>query len=492
MASSLGDSEVTAVTDTDTVVKVAAQSDGMNDYLTQSSHDTRDLKARLDEALQRQQKEKEKSKLLESALERQYLEREKTRYRRRMEQESYFKSMVDDDEDECGKYKQQRSRYPPGSQYRHESDEEQENEGISSSELEARMRYLTALSEIQSKEEENLALRKRLAAEKGRVAKSANIKLTKFSGSADLEDYVKQFEAIAKFNDWQNDQKVVVLLSKLEGEALAAVSILMEPTYDQVIAQLREHFSCERHELASLKLQNKLQGESETFEQLSLDIQKLTNKAYPTADLQTKARISRDSFINAVTSSKIRENLRDKNLTTLRECVDEARRTQANLEVEINRAKTHSTSAANPSKAARHVTQTGHDEMDISGEIRRLQEEFENFKVSSKPSSKQSKQKSSGKPMRQVGSKKRPLVCWNCNMLGHIARYCPFPEDLISKWIQEGVISTPRNRREDFQPSRSKSSGSWPKSTFSGFSPRSSVQGNSQGEPARGPPTTPR
>merc|ERR1711893_245272 len=58
MASSLGDSEETAATDTDTVVKVATQSDGMNDYLTQSSHDTRDLKARLDEALQRQHKEK--------------------------------------------------------------------------------------------------------------------------------------------------------------------------------------------------------------------------------------------------------------------------------------------------------------------------------------------------------------------------------------------------------------------------------------------------
>ena len=201
MASSQGDSEDTAVTDTDTVIRGGTQKDGMNDYLTQSSQEAKDLKARLDEALQRQQKEREKSKLLESALERQYLEREKSKYRRRMEHETYYKSMVDDDEDECGRYKQQQSRYPPGSQYRHESDEEQENEGISSSELEARMRYLTALSEIQSKEEENLALRKRLAAEKGRVAKSANIKPTKFSGSADLEDYVKQFEAIAKFND---------------------------------------------------------------------------------------------------------------------------------------------------------------------------------------------------------------------------------------------------------------------------------------------------
>ena len=56
------------------------------------------------------------------------------------------------------------------------------------------------LNELQVKEQEILNLRKPLSTEKSRVIKSADIKPTKYSGSADLEDFLAQFNSIAKFN----------------------------------------------------------------------------------------------------------------------------------------------------------------------------------------------------------------------------------------------------------------------------------------------------
>ena len=151
-----------------------------------------------------------------------------------------------------------------------------------------------------------------------------------------------QFFAITKFHGWTDEQAVVTLLSKLEGEALAVAAVLETPTLQSLVAQLRENFSPERQELASAKLQNRVQQSKETLEALALDIQKLVKRAYPTADELIRSRLGRDSFINAISNSQIREKLRDKNLSTLQQCLNEARRIQANIEIESTRAKTHS------------------------------------------------------------------------------------------------------------------------------------------------------
>ena len=253
-----------------------------------------------------------------------------------------------------------------------DDDDDQDNRdyGVSPSEMELRLKYMTNLSELQHKEQEIFQLKQQLATAKSRVVKTADIKPTKYSGAADLNDYLTQFNSIAKFNGWSTSQKAVVLLSKLEGEALTAAAVLDDPTWDELVEHLRENFSNDRQELAALRLQNRLQQPEESLESLSLDIQKLVKKAYPLADEGTRSRLARDAFINAVSDHTTRDRLRDKNLAHLRDCLQEAKRIHANLEVEQNRSKTFPSSG----QKVRQVE----SEADYV-----LKTEFENFKLQS-------------------------------------------------------------------------------------------------------------
>ena len=65
--------------------------------------------------------------------------------------------------------------------------------------------------------------------------KGVSLKATRYNGTSDLEDYLAQFSSIATFNRWNPNERVAVLLSKLEGDALKAAAVLVNPTYDQLI-----------------------------------------------------------------------------------------------------------------------------------------------------------------------------------------------------------------------------------------------------------------
>ena len=264
-------------------------------------------------------------------------------------------------------------------------------EDLSLEDRDVRTRYM---QDLRARDQEILALKQSLA-EKNQEVKGVSLKATRYNGTGDLEDYLAQFSSIATFNRWGPNERVAVLLSKLEGDALKAAAVLVNPTYDQLILQLRECFSPERQDLASLKLQSRIQGKDETLEALSLDIQKLTAKAYPTADGFTQNRLAKDAFINAIQDPAIRERLRDKNTQSLRECLSEARRIETNIQVEKSRAGVQA-SSGRPTRQV-HVVDA--------------------------PSSSQPKPGASkdSQPKKPASFQRRVPTCYNCT------RMAPFP-----------------------------------------------------------------
>ena len=124
------------------------------------------------------------------------------------------------------------------------------------------------------------------------------------------------------------------------------------------------------------------------------------------------------------------------------------------------------------------------DESTITEELRRLQDQFETFKLSSAQKAK-TKTKPPPRSTRSVQGKRRAPTCYNCTMVGHIEKYCPFPEEVVSKWLEDGLISQPKNRQGGHQPERTRSQ--LPKGIFSNFTPQS--QGNTFGVSPRGPTT---
>ena len=285
--------------------------------------------------------------------------------------------------------------------------------------------------------------------------------------------------SISKFNGWTKSEQVSVLLSKLEGQALTAAAVLQDPSWDQLVAQLRENFSNEQQELASMKLHTKTQSPEETLESLSLEIQKLTLRAFPTTDAQTRDRLSRDSFINALSNSSLREKVRDRAPPTLKEALKEAKRLQTNMEMEQVRSK----GPGAVKHSVKQISQTDsfhvHDNSDLASQVRRLESDLAKLKTA-RGGPKQSAKKQS-RPTRTVGQKRVP-VCWNCTIQGHTNKYCPFPQETIDQWVKEGLIPTPKSRQKPT---------AFTSKAFQGFRPPPQHAENAAGQSGHGLPTPP-
>ena len=56
----------------------------------------------------------------------------------------------------------------------------------------------------------------------------------KHSGQSNLDEYLTQFEAIASLQNWDDERKAIVLLSKLEGQALSVATIENQRAYNSM------------------------------------------------------------------------------------------------------------------------------------------------------------------------------------------------------------------------------------------------------------------
>ena len=149
----------------------------------------------------------------------------------------------------------------------------------------------------------------------------------------------RQFEAIAGLQRWSDERKAVVLLSKLEGQALSVATADAEKTYESLVACLKENFSPEQQVIFAMKLNARVQGKDETFEALANDMKKLVRKAYRSADEQTKERLATDAFVNAIADDQVREKLRDRTPGSISEALRSVRQIAVNRDIEKQRVK---------------------------------------------------------------------------------------------------------------------------------------------------------
>ena len=341
-----------------------------------------------------------------------------------------------------------KTKQPAKGDLSEETEETEENE-FHDEQREYRAKYSIALSELARKEQEILALTRDLQEQRSKVIKSADLKPMKFNGSADLEDYLKQFSSIARFNGWNSQQKVAVLMSKLEGEALTAAAVLRDPSFDELVRQLREIFSVDKQELASLKLKTYRQ-QDESLECLSLEIQKLGLKAFPALD-NAREQMTRDAFINAIADDAVRSKLRDRNLKTLKECLSEAKLLETNQKIERTWTKA--------SSSVKTVTQEKDQRScDVQSEVRKLRDEVSRLRKMTVKGGTHCKSRPPTTFARTVKQYRRDIECYKCTMRGHIAKSCPFPDETITRWVKEGLISLPFSRRKPQENGNGKSS----------------------------------
>ena len=110
------------------------------------------------------------------------------------------------------------------------------------------------------------------------------MKTPRFSGDADFEAFLAQFELLADSVGWSVNQRALQLAMCLSGEAVACL-LLLSPEqrrdYRALVGALNRRYGLDRHPeliLSALGRRERLPGES--LRSLANEIKSLTRRAY--------------------------------------------------------------------------------------------------------------------------------------------------------------------------------------------------------------------
>ena len=148
-------------------------------------------------------------------------------------------------------------------------------------------------------------------------------KVAKYDGKSSWADYLVQFDIAAHLNDWDDDQKAMELATSLEGTAwgvLADVSPQDRLNFKVLVDRLTQRFEPEGHTATyQSQLQSRKRRRNESIPELVQDICRITRKAYPTADVQTRNALAVTSFISALANDAQQLFMYQKDPRTLEE-----------------------------------------------------------------------------------------------------------------------------------------------------------------------------
>jgi hypothetical protein len=150
------------------------------------------------------------------------------------------------------------------------------------------------------------------------VAKTNNVPLPVFDGvNVDLDSYRRQCMAVAKQNEWNSVDLAIRIISSLQGDARSLMNLLpagQEYDLDSIWNILKSRFDRPLSpELAKNQLANLQQKRGETFLHLSLQVEKLIDRAYPLANEPMRQQLLLDHFIKSIASNAVRYEIRLKN-----------------------------------------------------------------------------------------------------------------------------------------------------------------------------------
>ena len=107
---------------------------------------------------------------------------------------------------------------------------------------------------LAEKEEEADTLKRELHEKKSHQKHLTGIKTPIYNGTTDFDEYLNQFMSICEYHEWSDEDAAIMLLAKLEGDALSVAAALDDQILRSLITNLRRHFSQEQEEVATLKL----------------------------------------------------------------------------------------------------------------------------------------------------------------------------------------------------------------------------------------------
>lgn len=227
-----------------------------------------------------------------------------------------------------------------------------------------------------------------------------------------VDEWLEKYELIAKINVWDDTTKLDSIQIFLTGRALDVYRDLSAAERAD-FAKLKKNFrakilSCDMVEIAKSEFNNRVQAETETFDELSSGIKKLCKKAYPSVPEDVQKMLCRDRFLDAIRSKDLRLMVKNSRPKTLIDAVVTATMFENNIKSEANTVVVNANvpvPVPNP-------------------EIENLQKQLKQLQLCvSELTSKLTSYPVTG-PLRPRDIDKSSVNCWGCGKDGHVRRDC--------------------------------------------------------------------
>ena len=308
------------------------------------------------------------------------------------------------------------------------------------------------------------------------------VKPSMYDGSTDWITYKNQFEKIAKTYNWSDQTKEFMLLTSLEGEALSAVGLHEDPSYEDMCFVLERSFGLGEEETAAAKLEARILRQDESLDHFARDLKKLVKSAKPNDSMMSQSTTATEYFIKGLPDPEVRLQLKDHRIRDVDEAARRAEILIANRESEkrrIGEEKTVPVQSSSMSdefkKMEEKISQLTADLQKKEGEgqktcargfeNRRKEEHEDNFKEGGKRGYHQNygrfRRRGRGHyrghrghghgygrgPRRFQRNYYRPrteVTCYRCGMKGHIQMWCPMMQQQFIPQMQTRTRFTPQ------------------------------------------------
>ncbi|CAC5388088.1 unnamed protein product [Mytilus coruscus] len=164
---------------------------------------------------------------------------------------------------------------------------------------------------------------------RSRPKSGQNVKLPAFTGNEKWEVWLNRFQAVARLNNWDDNEKLRELIPRLQGEAGDFVfDQLPSKTldkYTKLIKELRNRFGViESSRPYKLQFSRRRQFSGETPEKFASELKRLYDKAYKNRDFKTRQEDLLQRFLLGLQDYKARIHIElNKDPQTIEEAVHE-------------------------------------------------------------------------------------------------------------------------------------------------------------------------
>jgi len=227
-----------------------------------------------------------------------------------------------------------------------------------------------------------------------------------FDGSTDVDDFISQFEKVAAFMDWEDDEKSIRFQMAVSGTARKG---LTSNTFDGICTQLRSRYQLS--ETGSIALLKALKWKTnDNVHEFAAYVRRLVNTAFAELDEDQREQRAIKELTNALPSScnTLIWELRNRTPGTYEDVIDMVQSfNEMTVTPKVNKVETEEVSSLRKEVAtqAELIQQMVATQMEMQKQLTAVL--------------------SKSKPRRDNSS----IVCYHCRKEGHIAWNCKAPLD---------------------------------------------------------------